>query len=118
MKVKNMINNRGNKVSNQFIIVDILETGAIMVFQSYDTVIVRVWTDPVSAKSHTQLDRDSWNCSRTTSKYRNQFLGETTKEIQKKIDSGEYILADLNKEPIKSVVEVRGGVAYCDDERV
>lgn len=29
-------------------------------------------------------------------KYRNQFLGETTKETQAKIDSGEYKLVNLN----------------------
>ena len=34
--------------------------------------------------------------SKTTSKYRNMFLGETTKETQKKINSGEYILTNLN----------------------
>ena len=34
--------------------------------------------------------------SRTTAKYRNQFLDESTKETQAKIDSGEYILTDLN----------------------
>ena len=29
-------------------------------------------------------------------KYRNQFLGETKKETEAKIKSGEYILTDLN----------------------
>jgi hypothetical protein len=32
----------------------------------------------------------------TTGKYRNQFLGETKKDTEAKIKSGEYILADLN----------------------
>ena len=34
----------------------------------------------------------------STSKYRNIFLGETTKETLKKIKSGEYKLVNLNKE--------------------
>ena len=42
------------------------------------------------------LGRKYWNYSVTTSKYRNQFLNETTKETQAKINSGEYKLVDLN----------------------
>jgi len=37
-----------------------------------------------------------WACSRTTSKYRAIFLGESTNETQKKIDNGEYKIAHLN----------------------
>lgn len=33
-----------------------------------------------------------WNFSRTTAKYRSQFLNETTKETEKKIRTGEYLL--------------------------
>ena len=47
-------------------------------------------------KTIVELDRDKWDYSKTTGKYRNQFLGETKKETQAKIDSGEYILTDLN----------------------
>lgn len=97
MKVENMTSGRGNKIANQFVITDVLETGVVTIFQSYDTVIARVWTDPVSAANHVQLDAGKWDYSVTTSRYRNIFLGETTKETQKKIDSGEYILVDLNK---------------------
>ncbi len=42
------------------------------------------------------IDRNKWDYSVTTGRYRNQFLGETKKETQAKIDSGEYILTDLN----------------------
>jgi hypothetical protein len=99
MKVENMTSSNGNKVANQFIIygqdsdcddVRILET-----FQSYESVIAqKCWYQ--SGHKVIELDRKYWNYSRTTAKYRNQFLGETTKETQKKIDSGEYILTDLN----------------------
>ena len=42
------------------------------------------------------LDAAKWDYSKTTGKYRNQFLGEKKAETQKKINSGEYKLADLN----------------------
>ena len=97
MKVENMTSASGNKVANQFRIVDvtfILDVygtvhGAL--FQSYDSLIVlRAHSGKV------YLDTNKWNYSRTTGKYRNQFLGESKKETQAKIDSGEYILTNLN----------------------
>lgn len=90
----------GKAVANQFIIVEKGEgwNGNFSkkeVFQSYDSVIVRrTWWDNGDIK--TELDETYWNYSKTTSKYRSQFLGETTKETQAKIDSGEYILTNLN----------------------
>lgn len=90
MKVSNMTSSRGNVVANQFIIFD----SEFTVFQSYDSVIVK--TDFVDGVRRVQLDESTWNYSVTTARYRNQFLGESTKETQAKIDSGEYILTDLN----------------------
>ena len=92
MKVENMTSPQGNKVTNQFIITDImLDTGKTVVyFQSYDSIIAR------KEGGDTILDKYKWDYSKTTGKYRNQFLGETKAETQKKIDSGEYILTDLN----------------------
>ena len=99
MTVENMTSSSGNKVANLFII---REEGrgalgnflARQTFQSYNTIIAVVteWKDSIDV----ELDRVSWDCSTTTGKYRNIFLGETKKETQKKIDSGEYILTDLN----------------------
>ena len=43
------------------------------------------------------LDDYYWNYSRTTSKYRNMFLNETTEETKRKIKDGTYKLANLNK---------------------
>ena len=103
MKVTNMTSNRGRKVANQFIV-----SGAVVhmpddtytgeAFQSYDSVIALVaYECNNTGNTHKVfLDRKYWNYSVTTGKYRNQFLGETKKETQAKIDSGEYILADLN----------------------
>ena len=60
-------------------------------FQSYGSIIVAI--DVRTRQVY--LNRTYWNYSRTTSKYRAIFLGETTKETEAKIKSGEYILADL-----------------------
>jgi hypothetical protein len=43
-----------------------------------------------------ELDKNYWNYSVTTSKYRRIFLGEGTKETEEKIKAGEYFLANLN----------------------
>lgn len=89
MKVQNMTSSNGNKIANQFIIIG---DNGHEVFQSYNSVIAikQAGDNPIL------LDSKYWNYSRTTGKYRNQFLGETKTETQKKIDSGEYILTDLN----------------------
>jgi hypothetical protein len=87
MHVSNMVNNNGNTVPNQF---EITNNGRTY-FQSYKSIIA---CKNFSGKI--ELDSYYWNYSRTTSKYRNIFLGETTKETQKKINSGEYLLTDLN----------------------
>jgi hypothetical protein len=100
MKVENMTSGRGNKIANQFIIRDTVNDmsgNAVEYFQSYDTIICKIDCFRADVeKRQIWLDKDKWNYSKTTSKYRSLFLGETTKETQKKIDSGEYILTDLN----------------------
>ena len=92
MKVHNMTSSNGNKVANQFIVSGSHYGQSGQFFQSYDAVIA---FKPYCCASIT-LDRNYWDYSVTTGKYRNKFLGETKKETQAKIDSGEYILADLN----------------------
>lgn len=101
MKVSNF-----NGVVNQFLITE-EGRGALgnftlrETFQSYNTVIaVRTTWDPPATDNHKvriELDRNCWDCSKTTNKYRNQFLDETTAETLRKIKSGEYILTNLNK---------------------
>lgn len=86
-KVENMISSNGNLVPNQFII----KTKDADIFQSYDSVICIITND-----CRTILDERTWDYSVTTGKYRNMFLGESKKETQAKIDSGEYQLANLN----------------------
>lgn len=87
MKVENMTSARGDAIANQFII----RTDKGTFFQSYNSVIV---FNPFEGKL--QLDKNNWDYSNTTGKYRNLFLGETKKETEKKIASGEYILTNLN----------------------
>ena len=78
-------------VKNQFIITVSTKKGHKEIFQSYKRVIA-----VIDENSQVWLDRCFWDYSTTTSKYRNQFLGENTTETRKKIKSGEYKLADLN----------------------
>jgi len=87
-KVKNFKSSKsGLPIANQFRIT--LQNG-IEVFQSYNSIIC------VKANNEIYLDYDRWNYSRTTSRYRNQFLNETTVETVKKIGLGQYAMVDLN----------------------
>jgi len=89
LRVDNMTSPKtGNPVANQFII---RHNGA-QIFQSYNTVIARI-----TRNGKVQLDRDCWDYSVTTGKYRNQFLGETIAETRAKIEAGIYQLKDLNR---------------------
>lgn len=91
MQVKNMMSLKGyNTIPNQFIIYDDNKT----YFQSYKSIIVKI--ERLEGREITYLDPVYYNYSRTTSKYRNAFLGESTKEIESKIKQGLYILQDLN----------------------
>ena len=91
IKVKQFIGNRGNIVKNQFI----LETSEGKYFQSYESIIAFI--PCYSPGDHkTILDKNYWDYSTTTGKYRNQFLNEDKKETERKIKEGIYILSDLN----------------------
>lgn len=85
--VTNMLSPSGNKVIDQFVIH--VEDG--WYFQSYTTVIAFKGIDGTI-----KLDRDSWDFSKTTGKYRNQFLNMNKAETEKLIKSGTITLANLN----------------------
>ena len=87
MNVKNMMSPKGNFVCNQFI----LNINGNTYFQSYNSIIVKKNFDGIF------LDENYWNYSRTTTKYRNLFLGENTEATRKKIKAGLYKLVNLNK---------------------
>jgi len=86
MKVSNMTGHSGREVANQFIIYG----DDFTAFQSYNSVIVKRCAGKI------YLDKETWDYSSTTGKYRNLFLGETKAETERKIKSGQYILTDLN----------------------
>lgn len=91
-KVKPLLGRTGKPVANQYVIEANNNKYNYEIFQSYDSSIVlkNLVTGSVF------LDEKYWNYSATTSKYRNQFLGESTKETQAKINNGDYLLVDLN----------------------
>ena len=86
VKVKNMKSSSGRAVANQFEI----ETDDATYLQSYDSIIVK------RMSGVRYLDEYYWDYSTTTGRYRNMFLGENKGVTQMKIDSGEYILTNLN----------------------
>lgn len=94
MKVYSFKNSNGKSIPNQFIIEGVQYGQPGQYFQSYDSVIA---FKPNNGSTIT-LDKNKWDASVTTGKYRNMFLNETKKETEKKIKSGEYILADLNSD--------------------
>ena len=77
----------GNPIANQFEIY----TKKGLYFQSYSTLIA---FKPNEGKL--KLDKDYWDYSRTTSKYRNKFTGLDTKETKKAIQEKEITLTNLN----------------------
>jgi len=89
VKVSNMTSSNGNKIANQFII----ETEGGLYFQSYNSIIAY---KPFVHGLKTILDKDYWEYSTTTDKYRDLFLNEDRKETERKIKSGQYVLGTLN----------------------
>ncbi len=90
IKISNIKNSKGNNIPNQFIIY----TPEATFFQSYNSIIVKITFE--NGERVVYLDKNDWDYSKTTGKYRNQFLGETKKETEKKIKNGVYKLVNLN----------------------
>lgn len=91
MKIETMLSDAGNPVVNQQIIK--AEEGRY--FQSYQSIVAFIPKDP---QAKTVLDRETWNISKTTAKYRSKFLSEATHETRKKIGLGIYVLGNLNSD--------------------
>jgi len=87
MKIRNMEGRNGRAVPNQHVIE--ADNGDVF-FQSYDSIIAVKRADGIV------LDITCWDYSKTTGRYRNQFLGETKKETERKIKDGTYRLEGLN----------------------
>lgn len=97
MKVQNMVSSNGDSIPNQFIIENTIITidgddyrGTM--FQSYSSNIAFKMSG-----GYVFIDKNYWDYSTTTGKYRNMFLGESKKETESKIKTGEYVLTDLNQ---------------------
>jgi len=90
MKISNFESKNGNKVPNQFII----HTSEFTLFQSYNSTIIKTTFE--DGKRVVYLDEYYWDYSKTTGKYRNQFLGEDKKTTELKIKNNIYKLANLN----------------------
>ena len=80
MKVISMAN-------NQYII----EHNGVTYFQSYDVIVAK------KSKGKTILDKDYYEYSRTTIKYRNMFLGMLSASVKESIRDGKITLGKLNK---------------------
>lgn len=88
LRVSNLISDSGNNIANQFLI----KTNKGKYFQSYNSMIAFV-----PYHGLIQLDLIYWDYSRTTSKYRNRFLGLTTDQIKQRIKDKTIKLTNLNK---------------------
>ena len=88
--VLNMKSSKGNKVPNQFIIC-MGGIDNIQFFQSYQTIIGK--RDHLGKIT---LDKNKWDYSVTTSKYRNQWLGMNTTQVKDAILNGSISLENLN----------------------
>jgi len=87
IKVLNMMSSQGNKIPNQFVIA----TPEGSYFQSYNSVIAFI-----NNEGRVFLDKNKWDYSTTTGKYRNIFLGENKRLTEKRINNNNYVLIDLN----------------------
>ena len=98
MKVENMKSERtGKAVANQFVITDNKHNATW--FQSYASMIARI--DNNSGVLF--LDKDKWDYSRTTAKYRNAFVATyfnskyaSRDGIKAGVEDGKIIMTGLN----------------------
>ena len=88
-----MLGNSGRPIPNQFVIED---GNGNEFFQSYKSLIA-----VKKSNGDILLDSYYWDYSRTTSKYRNIFLGMDTKEIKKSIKEGSIQLVNLQNKEVK-----------------
>ncbi len=94
-----------NAVANQY---EIYDNFGSRFFQSYRSLIAKI-----TNTGEVFLDKNYWDYSTTTGKYRNQFLGECIAETRKRIKSGEYKLVDLQNQ-LKSLEEPELKAKYFD----
>ena len=97
VSVKPMYSRGGNPCANQQIMSDphgetFVSYGTKIAYRSHEK-----FGEVGSKKHQIVLDENYWNYSRTTGKYRNEFLGFGVEECRKGIKDGTIKLADLNQ---------------------
>ena len=93
VSVRPMTSRGGNELANQ----QIMSDPAGETFVSYGTKIAyRSHKCYEDGERRIVLDKNYWDYSRTTSKYRNEFLGFGVDECRRRISNGKIELADLN----------------------
>ena len=75
MKKENLVNEKGNRVKNQFII----KNGNIVTFQSYDSIVCEIRPASMGFEKVVVLGKD-WDYSRTTIKHLGNFLKQNNLE--------------------------------------
>lgn len=105
MKVYNLEGQSGRVVANQFVI----EDGKKIVFQSYDSAIVKCEYNETGCD--VMIGRD-WDYSRTTTKYLKVFL---INEIGMTNDEVETIKKQLRKGNTDYFIIDRFVIYYCED---
>tara|TARA_B100000242_G_scaffold186618_1_gene134183 strand:- start:122 stop:487 length:366 start_codon:yes stop_codon:yes gene_type:complete len=91
----------GNSVANQFEIIHEYDNFKTIFFQSYNSVIAKLYLNKKGDWAVT-LDENDWDYSKTTLKYLRVFLNDYinfngfTKDIRNNIESGLYKLTNLN----------------------
>jgi len=86
-RVDNILSNKGNHISNEFVLY--YENGTI--FQSYKSIIAVVFNTFKSVDNPYYLGVD-WDYSKTTGKYRDIFLNSNKKTIEEDLKNGVAIL--------------------------
>ena len=87
LRTEKMKTRGGHPAKNQFIV----HTDECRYFKSYTSFVAFKSFD-----GKVTLDKGTWDYSTTTRRYRNDFLGEGIVDTRKKIEDGEYVLANLN----------------------
>ena len=82
---------------HQYIITEHRRTSTVTTFQSYDSTIAVREVSHAGVERVT-IDADKWDFSATTSRNLNKFLRVEAGEVKKRLDSGEYRSATMNRE--------------------
>ena len=96
IKAFNLNTNSGAPAQHQIVITYSTPTKEVRLFQSYGVLIARNTLNKKTYKRTCELSRNYWDYSRTTARYRNQYLGGDTKQVKKNLKNGVYCLASLN----------------------